>query len=109
MRQSEIVGIAASFAILIVVTLLEMRRWLPARGKLKFALVFLAGAGIVGALYTTGIPPWWFEGEWDGFGLAVTLLLSGYVAEREDGRTFGLPLCFGMGVTLAALNVLPHL
>lgn len=109
MRDSQIVGIAAAFAILIVVTLLEMRRWLPARGKLKFALMFLGGAAIVGALYTTGIPPWWFEGDREGFGLAVMLLLSGFVAERENGRTFGLPLLFGMGTTLVVLNVLPHL
>lgn len=109
MRDSQVAGIAAAFVILIVVTVLEMRHRLPARGRFKFTLVFLAGAAIVGALYTTGIPPSWFEGEKEGFGLAVMLLLSGFVAEREKGRSFGLPLLFGMGVTLVVLNVLPHL
>lgn len=108
MRESEIVGIAAAFAVLVVITALEMLRWLPARGKLKFGLVLLAGAAIVGSLYLVDIPPWWFEGEKEGFGLAVTLLLSGFVAEREAGRTFGLPLLMGMGATLVVLNVLPH-
>jgi hypothetical protein len=108
MRDSQIAGVVAAFAILIVITLLEMRRWLPARGRFKFALVFLAGAGIVGSLWTTGIPPWWFDGEKEGFGVAVTLLLSGFVAQREAGRSFGLPLLIGMGATLVVLNLLPH-
>jgi hypothetical protein len=108
MRDGELVGVAASFAILIVITLLEMRRWLPAKGKFKSGLVFLAGAAIVGSLWATGIPPWWFDGEKEAFGLAVTLLLSGYVAERENGRAFGLPLLFGMSAALVVLNVLPH-
>ena len=109
MRDWQITGVAASFVILIAITLLEMLRWLPAKGKFKFVLVFLAGAAIVGALYTTGIPPDWFDGGKDGFGIAVMLLLSGYVAEREKGRTFGLPLLTGMGTTLVVLNVLAHL
>jgi hypothetical protein len=108
MRDSEIVGVAAAFAVLIAITALEMLRWLPARGKFKFGLVFLAGAAIIGSLSLIGIPPWWFEGAWEGFGLAVTLLLSGFVAEREAGRTFGLPLLLGMGATLMVLNVVPH-
>lgn len=108
MRDGELLGVAASFAILIVITLLEWRRWLPAKGKLKFVLVFLAGAAIIGTLRATGIPPWWFDGEKEAFGLAVTLLLTGFVAERENGRAFGLPLFFGMGSALVVLNVLPH-
>lgn len=108
MRESQVVGIAGSFAILIVITLLEWRRWLPAKGKLKFVLVLLAGAAIVGCLRATGIPPWWFDGEKEAFGMAVTLLLTGFVAERENGRTFGLPLLFGMSAALVVLNVLPH-
>ena len=108
MREAELVGVAGSFAILIAITALEMLRWLPAKGKLKFVLVFLAGAAIIGSLRATGIPPWWFDGEKEAFGLAVTLLLSGFVAERENGRTYGLPLFFGMGAALVVLNVLPH-
>jgi hypothetical protein len=104
----QIGGILAAFAILAAITLCEMRRWLPARGKVKFALVFLAGAGIVGALWWTDIPPAWFDGGKQAFGLAALLLLSGFVAQREAGRTFGLPLLTGMGVTLIVLNVLPH-
>ncbi len=108
MREGEIGGVAAAFAIVIAITLLEMLRWLPAKGRFKFALVFLAGAAIVGTLYATGIPPVWFDGGREAFGVAVMLLLSGFVAEREAGRTFGLPLMSGMGVALLVLNVLPH-
>ena len=108
MRDSEVFGVVAAFAILIVITLFEMRRWLPAKGKFKVGIVFLAGAGIVGSLWATGIPPWWFDGEKEAFGLAITLFLGGFVAERDKDRTFGFPLLAGMGVTLAVLNVLPH-
>ncbi len=108
MRDGELIGVAASFAILIVITLLEMRRWLPAKGKFKVALVFLAGMTIIGSLWATGIPPWWFDGGKEAFGLAVMLFLTGFVAEREQGRTYGLPLFFGMGAALVVLNVLPH-
>jgi hypothetical protein len=109
MWEREVTAIVASFAILIVITLLEMRRWLPARGMFKFVLVFLAGAAVIGALRATGMPPWWFSGEKEAFGLAISLLLGGFVAEREAGRTYGLPLLAGMGATLIVLNVLPHL
>jgi hypothetical protein len=109
MHGWQITGVAASFAIVIAITLFEMRRWLPARGRFKFTLVFLAGAAIVGSLYATRIPPVWFDGGKEAFGIAVMLLLSGFVAEREAGRTFGLPLMAGMGVTLLVLNVLAHL
>ena len=109
MRDEQIIfGVAVAFAILIAITLLEMRRRLPAKGRFKFILVFLAGAVVVGSLYTTGVPPDWFDGGKEGFGLAVMLLLSGWVAEREPGRTFGLPLGAGMAAALLVLNVVPH-
>ena len=109
MRDTQVFGVVAAFAILIVLTFLEMRRWLPAKGVFKIVLVFLAGGAIIGSLWAIGIPPWWFDGEKEAFGLAVTLFLSGFVAEREKDRTYGFPLFAGMGVTLAVLNVLPHL
>lgn len=109
MREGELVGVAAAFVIVIAITLLEMRRWLPAKGTFKSTLIFLAGAAVVGSLYATGIPPAWFDGGKEAFGLAVMLVLSGFVAEREPGRTFGLPLLGGMGATLLVLNVLPHI
>ena len=108
MRDYEVVGVVAAFAILIVITLFEVRRWLPANGRFKVGLVFLAGAGIVGSLWATGIPPWWFDGGKEAFGLAITLFLGGFVAEREKDRTFGFPLLAGMGVTLAVLNVISY-
>lgn len=108
MRDWQIAGVVVSFAILLAITVCEMRRWLPARGAVKFALVFLAGAAIVGALYSAEIPPVWFDGERDAFIVAVTLLAGGIVAQREGRRVFGLPLLTGMGGTLVVLNVLAH-
>jgi len=108
MRDWQIAGVATAFAILFAITISEMRRWLPERGRLKFALVFSAGAALVGALHYAELPPAWFDGEREAFVLAATFLLGGFVAQKEGRRVFGLPLLTGMGGALVVLNVLAH-
>jgi hypothetical protein len=108
MTNFEVQCVILSFAIIIVATGLEMLHWLPG-GHAKFVLLFLAGAGTVGALRAAAIPPWWFAGGSAGFGLAVSLLLGGWVTKTAEERSFGLPLLTGMGSTLLVLNTVAHL
>lgn len=107
MKDREIWCIVITFAIIAAITLLEMRKWLPA-GRVKFVIVFLAGAAAVASLYVAGIPPDWFDGEPSAFLLAGTLILSGWVMRGPEGRTFGFPLLSGMGLTMIVLNVWAH-
>lgn len=107
MNHQQIWCIVATFAILAAVTALEMLHWLP-KGRAKFAMLFVAGVSMVVLLYTAGIPPDWFAGDAEGFVLGGTLLVSGLVTSGK-GKSFGLPLLSGMGMTLLVLNVLAHL
>jgi hypothetical protein len=107
MSDQQVWCVVAVFAIIAAVTALEMLHWLP-KGRAKFAILFAAGVSIVALLYTAGIPPDWFAGDSDGFVLAGTLLAGGFVT-RGAGKSFGLPLLSGMGLTLLLLNVLAHL
>jgi hypothetical protein len=105
MTTDQLVFIAISFLILAAITAAAQFRWLP-RGRAKVAIVFLSGVAIIIPLRLAAIPPWWFEGEMAGFGIAVMLLLWAFVsAGNADGRTFGRPLLLGMGITVLAINV----
>lgn len=104
MRDFPIVPIAASFLILGVAVLAHYLRWLP-NGKARAVLLFLAGAGIVGSLYVGGVPPEWFEGSWEGFGLMLFLLASAFVADKREERPFGGPLLLGMSAALLVTNL----
>lgn len=107
MRDGELWGFAVTFAIIAVITLLELKKWLPS-GRAKFVIVFLAGAAAMTSLYLGGIPPDWFDGGRSAFLLAGTLILSGWVTQGSEGGTFGFPLMLGMGLTLIAVNVWAH-
>ena len=107
MKDREIWWIVIAFAMLFAITLLEMRKWLPA-GRAKFAIVFLAGAAIAGSLFLAGIPPDWFDGSTAAFLVAGSLLLGAFVVHDTEGGRFGTPLLAGMGLTLAVLNVWAH-
>lgn len=105
MTAQQIVAIATSFLIIIVITTLAMLRWLPS-GLFKTVLVFASGVGVIVALRVAGIPPWWFDGSKSAFGITVSLALWGFLSmSNADERTFGRPLLFGMALTLTVLNV----
>lgn len=94
-----------ALGVLLGVTLVVQLRWVKDR-KFKTGLVFLAGVVVILTLRMGGVPPSWFEGGWEGFGLAGSFVLAGLVTKGGEERTFGLPLFLGLGLTLLALNVL---
>lgn len=97
----------AILAILGAITLIASKQWLPAR--VATPLYFLSGCGIVLMMYACDIPPGWFEGSWEGFGLALSLLAWAFVLSTRAERAFGRPLLLGMSGTLIVLNVAAHL
>jgi hypothetical protein len=103
MNEFPLAPIVTAFVILIAITLAAQFRWLP-DGRPRTVLVFLAGVAIVVSLRIGGVPPWWFDGEAGGFGLALSLLLGGFVSDR----TFGRPLLYAMSLVLFVLNVAAH-
>jgi len=105
--DQQIWCVVAVFAIIIAVTVAETLHWLP-KGRVKFAILFVAGVLVIALLRVANIPPDWFAGGGEGFGLAVSFLLGGWVTTGA-GREFGLPLLTGMGGTLLLLNLMAHL
>jgi hypothetical protein len=108
MSDRELWCVGLVFAILIVVTALETLHWLP-KGRAKFVILFVAGVSMMAVLRAANIPPDWFDGGKEGFGIAVTLLLWAFVTRGPSERSFGVPLLTGMGGTLVALNFYAHL
>ena len=109
MRPSDgmvVVALLASVAIVMLAAVAEMRQWLPRNPKAKAVLLFLAGASVIGVLAMAGVPPKWFDGSKEAFLLALSLLITAFIG---PAKSFRLPLFLGIGGTLAALNVLPHL
>jgi len=109
MNDGMVVGFLASIVIILGIALAETFHWLPRGGKFKVVLVFLAGAAAIGSLRAVGIPPWWFDGGKEAFGLVVMFFLMAFVNTKTKDQSFTVPLCLGMGGTLLVLNVLPHL
>ena len=107
MRDFPLGPFILSFAFLGAALLLFYLRWLP-KGKAGAVLLFLAGAGVVGSLYAGGIPPAWFEGGWEGFGLMLFLLAWAFVSDKGEARSFGRPLLLGMSAVLLVTNVWAH-
>jgi hypothetical protein len=104
MKNFSIVPFAISMLILAAITCASQFRWLKP-GRVQRAIVFTTGIAIVLVLRIGGIPPWWFAGEGEGFGLAVSLLAWGFVSDRApDARDFGPPLLYAMALTLLVLN-----
>ena len=108
MTEGQVVGFVASLVIILAITLAETFHWLPRRGKFKVVLVFLSGAAAIGSLRVTGLPPWWFDGSKEAFGLVAMFFLVAFVNTKTTDQSFTVPLCLGMGGTLLVLNVLPH-
>jgi hypothetical protein len=99
--------VAEVFAILGIVTLIATKKWLR-RGW--WSRIVYGGAGCAMALlmYSVDVPPDWFDGEGEGFWIAVSLLLWAFVLDSGSERTFGRPLLIGMAGTLIVLNLYAH-
>ena len=100
--------LAAVLAILGVVTLIATKKWLRPGWP---SVVVYGGAGIAMILwmYTVYVPPDWFNGGKEGFGISASLLLWAFVLDKGSGRTFGRPLLIAMGGTLLVLNIYAHI
>ena len=98
----------ALFVILALATLAAQFKWLPENSWIQRVLFFLSGAAVSGCLFAAGVPPKWLDGSKGAFAFAATLTAGAFLG-RDAGRSFRLPLLLGMGGTLLAVNVVPHL
>ena len=94
-------------AILGVVTLIATKQWLRP-GRVSAAVYAAAGIAMILLMYFHDIPPDWFDGGGEGFGIAATLLASAFVLSTRSERAFGRPLLLGMAGTLLVLNFAAH-
>ena len=94
-------------AIIGAVTLIATKQWLRP-GRVSAAVYAAAGCAVILLMYFHEIPPDWFAGGGEGFGIAATLLASAFVLRSRSERAFGLPLLLGMAATLLVLNVAAH-
>ena len=108
MNDGLVVGFVASIVIILGIALAETFHWLPRGGKFKVVLVFLAGAAAIGSLRAVGVPPWWFDGGKEAFGLVVMFFAMAFVNTKTKDQAFTVPLCLGMGGTLLVLNIFAH-
>ena len=92
----------AILGILGIAMLIATKGWLPRSGRVVYSL---AGIAIIALLWTADIPPDWFDGSWEGFGLSGFVLLWAFVSDRKFGR----PLLIGMALTLIVFNFIAHL
>lgn len=95
------------FAIIGIVTLIATKNWLGP-GWLSRIVYGGAGCAITLWMYFVDVPPDWFDGEGEGFWIALSLLLWAFVLRSQSERTFGRPLFLGMGGTLIVLNLYAH-
>ena len=96
--------LVAVLAIIGIVTLIATKNWLR-RGWASWIVYGGAGCAIPLLMYSVNVPPDWFDGESEGFWIAVSLLLWAFVLDSRSERTFGRPLLIGMGGTLVVLNL----
>ena len=99
--------LAMVLAIIGLVTLIATKEWLR-RGWASRIVYGGAGCAIVLLMYYVDVPPDWFDGEGEGFWIALSLLLWAFVLDSGSERTFGRPLLIGMAGTLIVLNLYAH-
>jgi hypothetical protein len=99
--------LAVVLAIIGIVTLIATKQWLP-RGWASWIVYGGAGCAIPLLMYSVNVPPDWFDGEGEGFWIALSLLLWAFVLDSGSERAFGRPLLIGMAATLLVLNLYAH-
>ena len=95
----------AVVAIILIVALVATKEWLRTGGRAATIVYSLAGILVVVLLWTADVPPDWFDGEGEGYWIAVSLLLWAFVLSTRSERAFGRPLLLGMAVPLLVLNL----
>ena len=98
---------ALVLAIIGIVTLIATKQWVR-RGWPSWIVYGGAGCAIPLLMYAIDVPPDWFNGEGEGYWIAVSLLLWAFVLDSGSERAFGRPLLVGMGGTLLVLNLYAH-
>jgi hypothetical protein len=99
--------LAMVLAIIGIVTLIATKKWLR-RGWASRIVYGGAGCAVILLMYRVDVPPDWFDGEGEGFWIALWLLLWAFVLDKGSERTFGRPLLTGTAVTLIVLNLYAH-
>ena len=104
MTSLQITLIAATFVILLAVTVAEMRHWLPS-GRGKALILTVTGFAMIGLLYAAGLPSQWFSGNWRAFALGLVLTASAFAGRTPAEESFRKPLLGSMGVGLLMAHV----
>ena len=99
--------VAEVLAIIGIVTLIATKKWLRP-GLLSVIVYGGAGCAVALLMYFVDVPPDWFDGGREGFGMAGMLLAWAFVLSSRSERAFGRPLLVGMGATLVVLNIYAH-
>jgi hypothetical protein len=107
MKDRELWLAAIASLIIVAVTAAHYLHWLG-KGKVRMTILFVAGAAVIGTLRAAGIPPDWFDGGGEGFGLFAAFALWAFVSDRGEERSFGRPLLLGMATALLVVNVAAH-
>ena len=79
-------------------------RWFP-KGKFGTVLIAIGGASIGIFLWMAKLPPIWFSGSKSGFGIAGTLMISGFLFRTAEEKFYRLPYFFCFGAVLLVANI----
>lgn len=97
-----------SLVIIFMASVAAQFNWIRSRVASRI-VYFLAGVLGIGCLWVAGLPPKWFAGTKVGFGLGLSFAVGAWIPGPDSERSFRRPFFLGMGLTLLATNVLPHL
>ena len=102
MTELQVAAFLISLVLILGISVAAQFGWLG-EGRMKTVLVFLAGAGAMGALAAGGLPPMWFKGSLGGFSLGAAFTISAFLGSRTE-RSFRRPLFLGLGLVLLSVN-----
>lgn len=102
MTELQVAAFVISLVLILGISVAAQFGWLG-EGRAKTVLVFLAGAGAMGALATGGLPPSWFDGSAAALSLGATFTISAFLGTRTE-RSFRRPFFLGVGLVLLSVN-----
>ena len=87
--------------------LIGSRRWFPHN---RFGTFLLLCAGTLSGmmLWAGGLPPDWFDGGKEGFGIALTFFAMAFTFGNAKDRFWVLPWLISFGTMLLAANIWAH-
>ena len=99
--------ITGALLLTLLAPLLGSRKWFP-HGTFGTILLVLAGCAIGAMLWAAKIPPRWLDGSKGGFGIALTLIASGFAFKTADEKFYRVPWLTGFGGMLLVANIAAH-